>query len=297
MNIDNFTLLEPIIKHAPLGMRFYDLAYSMNVTDGLNVTARPYGKPLPVLPAAHSPVSGIYGFYTLPGFRKYEFENEKDPFTDFCVDDSLPNWVISVEDTLGRFLPQVMPMCLPKKNLLVVPMYSNPARPSVAGYATVRGELWDETNNKPASWAVVSTQYTPGVVYSTVADGRGMFVLFLPYPKPSNGTLLTLQQWPLSFKIHYEPNAQRWLGQPEPETLTGETVEAAKQRTPPDSNTLLQQTEAGIFDIAAGANPTLTSSLRYRTDLVLKTRDKEPDNANYKEEYKIAKHRLWIAPA
>jgi len=295
MNVDNFTLLEAVVKRAPLGLRFHDLAYSVNVTDGLNVTARPYDKPKPMLTAAHSPVSGVYGFYTLPGMRAYE-DNQK-PVTDWCVAGSPPNWVISVEDTQERFLPQVMPMCLPKEQLLVVQLYSTPSRPAMAGYATVRGELWDNTNNKPASWAVVSAANGLGGDFVGVADGRGMFVLFLPYPKPINGTPLNQQQWPLTFQILYQPSAQRWIGQPAPEPTTGETIEQAKQRIPPDSNVLFQQSAATIFDIAAASNASLTTALRYRTDLVLKTRDKEPDSATYVEEFKIAQHRLWVAPA
>jgi hypothetical protein len=297
MNVDNFTLLEAVVKHAPLGLRFIDLAYGVNVTDGLNVTARPFDKPLPVLRAAHSPVSGVYGFYSMPGFRRYE--DDELPVENWCVAGSPPNWIISVDDTLGRFLPQVMPMCLPKKNLFEVPLYSNPARTAMAGYATVRGELWDKAANKPASWAVVSaknaldTEYR----YSTVADGRGMFVLFLPYPKPISGIALNRQAWSLDFQIHYEPKVHRWSGQNAPEPAEGETVEEAKVRIPPDSNVLLRQVAGSIYDIAAGAGATLTSDLHYRSDLVLKTRDKEPDSPNYVEKYKTAEHRLWVQSA
>jgi len=186
---------------------------------------------------------------------------------------------------------------LPKEQLLVVELYSTPSRPAMAGYATVRGELWDKTNNQPARWAVVSASNGLGGDFVGVADGRGMFVLFLPYPKPVNGTLLNMQQWSLSFHIHYEPNVQRWLGQAEPEINYGETVDAVKERIPPDSHTLLQQSEARIFDIAAASNASLITALRYRTDLVLKTRDKEPDNEDYKEKYELAEHRLWVTPA
>jgi len=300
MNVDNFTPLEAVVKHAPLGLRFTDLAYGVNVTDGLNVTARPFDKPLPVLRAAHSPVSGVYGFYSLPGFRRYE--DDELPVENWCVAGSPPNWIISVEDRLGRFLPQVMPMCLPKQNLFAVPLYSSPARTAMAGYATVRGELWDKAVNKAASWAVVKA-FQPDlpidkrIEYAGVADGRGMFVLFLPYPKPVGGIALNQQAWPLDFEVFYEPKVYRWSGQTEPEPAGGETIDNAKTRIPPDSNVLLRQSMGSIYDIAAGAGATLASDLHYRKDLALKTRDQEPDSPNYVEKYKTAEHRLWVQSA
>src|SRR5262249_31407302 len=62
-------VLESIELRAPLAVRLFDLARDVPVTDGVEVTARRLSpRELgPGITATRSPVSGVYGFRTLPG--------------------------------------------------------------------------------------------------------------------------------------------------------------------------------------------------------------------------------------
>src|SRR5439155_6819906 len=167
--------LESVLLRAPLGLRFLDLARGVAVTDGLIVTARPLDKVgatligvgMPTL-ASRSPVSGIYGFRSLPGLEPYTrgeraasdwcgvgsplggFEPRPEELLELGTlrrlvgaDELTPaaNFLVQVEDRLDRFLPQVVLLCLPLERLLEVPLFSGPTRPPPPGLAVVRGQL------------------------------------------------------------------------------------------------------------------------------------------------------------
>src|SRR4029079_10305955 len=126
-----------VVRRAPLGLRFLDLARGLAVTDGLSVVAYPVGGANLRRSALRSPVSGVYGFRSLPGLRLYE--QNLAPATDWCptpTDGGTPggdalhdlapikslveanengtaaNFVVEVADQHGRFLPQALQMCL-----------------------------------------------------------------------------------------------------------------------------------------------------------------------------------------
>ncbi|GAB4525755.1 MAG: hypothetical protein OHK0046_41910 [Anaerolineae bacterium] len=265
-----FKLLESVVRSAPLGLRFRDLVRNIDVVDGLIVTAWPFGKSEPRLSATRSPVSGIYGYASLPGLREYELG--RLPATHWCNSNSLPNFVVSVEDSHGRFLPQVLPLCLPKPALVVIQLFSNPARPTPIGYAAVRGQLWDATRNAPACWGRISATLPDGKQYEAVADGRGAFVIFLPSPAPQDAanfeelvTPVADLTWPLTFRVAYQPTTHRWQGQIAPEQSLIFPEDEQKTRIPPDTLTILEQAEA----VFAGGAATFTGTLAYRQDLIL----------------------------
>ncbi len=116
--------LESIVRRAPLGLRFQDLARGLDVTEGLAVSAWPIGSLPPGVTAERSPLSGIYGFRALSGLRDYAIGLR--PASDWCVpaEAGVPNFVVQVEDRRQRFLPQAMRLCLPRERVVTVPLFS-----------------------------------------------------------------------------------------------------------------------------------------------------------------------------
>jgi hypothetical protein len=168
--MQRFVLLEKVTRRAPLGLRFLDLTREVPVTDGLVVTAWQLGTSSPQYTALRSPLSGIYGFSSLPGLKNYEVGER--PASYWCPPSSPPgsppleptpqeltslnslqallssnentargNFAVYVSDQMERFLPQLLLMCLPKEYLVEVPLFSSPARPAPVGYGAVRGEV------------------------------------------------------------------------------------------------------------------------------------------------------------
>ncbi len=296
--------LESILLRAPLGVRFIDLSRGVPVTDGLVVTARPLeivvgevvsvGRPMLAL---RSPVSGIYGFRTLPGLEPYvRGEREASawcgggsPFEGFepTPEELLElgtlrrlvgaealtpaaNFVVRVEDQAGRFLPQVLLLCLPREQLLEVPLFSSPARPVPSGLAAVRGQVAERDPSgqagAAAGWALV-TASTDGVTYAALADARGMFALFLPYAatlpplagSPPHGALPFDQlTWPISVQVFYEPAHQR-------------RVPGLDPRDPPDVRSILEQRSARVYDTPTQPGSSVVRPLRLGRELVVAT--------------------------
>lgn len=270
-------------------MRFLDLARGLPVTDRLIVTTWAAGAREPKFTATRSPLSGVYGFRSLPGLRP--FEQNEQPALDWCSSppngisispDALhdlntlrdlitagaggpaPNFVISVVDQLERFLPQVLLMCLPKEKLIEVPLFSAPARPVTPGMAVVRGELWEAANERPASWAFITASPEPATTYVAVADERGMFTLTLPYANslpplvgspPHGSTPIDQLTWPLTVQVFYQPMHQRFVS----------------GLDPPDIRSILEQDAAQLHDTPGSPAATLMRSLRFGEPLTLAT--------------------------
>lgn len=254
--------LETLVRRAPLGLRFTDIVRDLTITDGLLVRAQPLGTVLPPQEALRSPVSGIYGFRQLPGLRGYTYGLR--PASDWCVGNGTPeapNFVITVTDQQGRFLPQLLLLCLPRTRLVTVPLYSSPARAPLGGYAVVRGELWHNSADAPAAWAVVTA--TPGD-FVAVADARGLFTLFLPVPALSTAPAfdtapLDELQWPLTFEVLYAPA----------------TREAVLPDHPPTTASIVGQAAATVFDTPTGSGAaSVVRNLVYGQELVVATAER-----------------------
>jgi hypothetical protein len=249
-------ILERTTFRAPLGLRFLDAVTRTAVVDGLSVEAWPVGDRGASRSAVRSPLSGLYGFTTLPGLRDYEVGRR--PATDWCPNPPPEpigegNFVVRAVDGLNRFLPMTLLACLPRESVAEVALFSAPSRPAPAGLATVQGEVWDETNDRPAAWATVevSTAATSAIA---LCDQRGMFLALLPYadalppiaPGPGPATPLS---WSVTIRVHYQPAGQF-------------RVDDGPQN-PPDVRSLLAQ---------APATPAaITRELRFGHPLVVAT--------------------------
>jgi hypothetical protein len=175
----------------------------------------------------------------------------------------MANFAIAVNDRLGRFLPVVMQICVPKNRLVEVPLFSAPARAVPGGLAAIRGEVWSQSANRPASWALV-TASPDGTTYVGMADARGIFTLVIPFAgalpplvgsPPSGATEIGELTWPLTIQVYYQPTAQRPVDDAEP----------------PDVRSVLEQAPAEVYDTLVLHGPSLVRELRFGQDLVIAT--------------------------
>jgi hypothetical protein len=280
-------VLESLIRRAPLGLRCRDLAREAVVSDGLTVLAWPLGRPAERRAALVSPISGIHGFRSLPGLGDYE--TGALPADAWCgsppYGGALPagnltdleglvsgasappfaNFVVTIDDRLGRFLPQTLFLCLPRESLLEVPLFPAPARPTPPGLGVVRAELRERAAGRPAGWALVTAR-ADGESYVGLADARGMVVIFLPYARPLpplvgsppyGGAALDQLSWPVRIEVFYQPAQQR--------RLAGRDV--------PDTRSLLEQAAARIYpqDADSAAVGFIEPALAFRRELILAT--------------------------
>ena len=300
-----FTRLETTLLRAPLGLRFVDLARNLAVTDELSVVAWALGGTGPVYQAdvhaaARSPLSGAYGFRSLPGLRAYE--TGERPATDWCAPGGSPpgspptgiwpgsgldvfdpfgasaNFAVMLEDRSGRFLPELLLLCLPQERLLEVPLFSGPARPTPSGQAVLRGQVWDRLAAAPAAWALVTAQTpppngNPAPVYTGLADEQGRFSLFMPYASPlppptgspPHGVLdIDALTWPLTIEVLYEPAIQQHVQGPD------------GAQPPPDLRSIIYQRPADVYDRTGVFASTLTRALRFGQELIVATQDLAP---------------------
>ena len=96
------TRLEVSQTFTPLGIRFWDLTQNLPITDGLAVNLRLMGSSAAALPAVLTR-SGVYAFFGLPGLYAAEHPGPagNGPPRTF-------RYVVTVQDLLGRYLPEVL---------------------------------------------------------------------------------------------------------------------------------------------------------------------------------------------
>jgi len=207
-------------------------------------------------------MSGNYGFRSLPGLRDYELNLL--PASHWCPGngETNANFAIRIEDVQRRFLPQVLRLCLPKEDVLEVPLFSSPARPPSPGMAVIRGEVRERTADRPAAWAVLTATVNNDKAYVTVADERGMFMFLLPNaariaPGPSLTGPMDQYAWPVIIQVNYQPGGQ--------ELIPGLDV--------PHIRSILNQGAVALFDTLAAPAANITRSLHFGVELVVTTQD------------------------
>jgi hypothetical protein len=223
-----FHQLESVFHLTPLGIRCLDISTGVPVSAGLRVTATSTGflaRPVTALPTR----SGGYALHNLPGLHELEYET--DPTLT-----SPPlgkEFAIQVDDLEGRFLSWGVLLTLPRKEVLKAFMFSSPSRPKVAGLLVIRGALKDASrlgpdgSPLPAGYTRIEARHltNPPTIYVGLADARGQFALFLPFPNPLQppaGALITSPntpgrktlselRWPVRLSFFYEPGQQKFI--------------------------------------------------------------------------------------
>ena len=255
-------ILETTSYRAPLALRGIDSISGADVGDGLIAIAWPQGDPTRARTAAPSPVSSLLGFGMLPGLHVEELA-AADPGATPSGPVLLP-FVVTVTDTLGRFLPEAMVVQAPVTAPVDVLLYSAPARPRPPGWATVYGEVHVDLDGTPAAWALLEiTDGTAAYCYKTVSDEVGRFLFYLPYPEalpplvdsPPVGGGIGQVTWTLTVRVRYEPAKLRWPASPAP-------------AGPPDIFTVGAQKKADIAT-SGGIQQSYDGTLSFGTPLLL----------------------------
>lgn len=261
---------------APLGLRFWDAVLGVPVGDGLIVTASPLGSPALVARATVSP-SGVYGFCHLPGLAKVE-HGAGD--AAYWAGVTQRRFTVSVADTQRRFQPFHFVVAAPTRGIVTsvcgdvmspavdsppgsppelqpgIPLYSTATRPTPAGMAVLRAELWDTVTQAPAAWALVAAQPSsqpPGQTTAWgMADANGRVAVLFSYPEPvSPGPAMWQQTWQVALQAAYTP---------------GFPVPAA-----PDLCAARGQAAATLWSDWTQTSPLTTVTLAFGEDLVVRT--------------------------
>ena len=253
-------VLETLGYRAPLALHCVDAASGADVGDGLVATAWPQGDPASARTARRSLVSTLLGFGLLPGLRAQELAR--------AAGAAAPGWpaaaprpfVVTVSDTLRRYLPEAMTVDAPVDTPVEVTLYSAPARPRPPGWATVYGEV--HAGPGPAGWALVSV--SDGTAsYQAVSDQAGRFLVYLPYPEalpslagsPPAGGGIGLVSWPVTVTVNYQPGTLAWPASPAP-------------GGPPDIASVRAQHPAQVM-VAGSPQPGCNGTLALGTPLLL----------------------------
>ena len=106
-------VLEKLVRHAALGLRFWDVAAGSSAVHGLLVEVVSRSNPNARTVAQPNP-SGVYVAHGIPGLRDFEFSA-----ADFATLWSAVTraYRVEVSDPLGRFLPMGFDADLPMRGL------------------------------------------------------------------------------------------------------------------------------------------------------------------------------------
>ncbi len=267
-------VLEAFTTFTALGIRLWDPVTDQQIRGGLTVQASPQGRPQAIVHARRS-YGDVYTFSHLPGLRAVEYGLEpKAPASPGAQHD----YVVQVTDPRGRYLPVafLVGLPLPYRGVYLsgnaaspteatphgLHLYSAPGRALPASTATIRGELLHLHDGAPAAHAVVRVQSESGEAWYGLCDGRGRFIVILPYPALTHGfggspsslghRPLFQQAWPLLLSVFFEPDTQL--------ELTGAQV--------PDYLSVLRQARAEIYEQPpeAGGTPVAGIPVELRFD-------------------------------
>jgi len=284
--------LERPFVHTVLGIQFWDPSIDEPITDGLNVTAQLQGTSYPVLNAFRT-ASGSYAFQGLPSLHDLEY-----PASDSQAAPSPQQsftFVISVADSLNRYLPALFAVDLPLNysglflsNDSGSPsglggrayLFSAPPRVVTVGTNVVRASLWDRDRNQPAAFAALQVSIA-GKEWIGMADDQGRAQIQFPAPllqslslgsPPGSGQGPTSSvSWPVQVSVQYEPAQLRYLLKGLPD------VPWPWNGTPSLKSILGEQAPALIWQNESGPPaPQWTGTLHYGTSLILRTALNDP---------------------
>ena len=215
--------LERVSHYTPLGIRFWDPALGRAVTDGLEVTLWPPGRP-ELARRAFRTRSGVYAFEGLPGFARLEFPDPERPPQDSPPTVNPPvaaSFLVRVLDRLGRYLPVLFGVDAPQRgiyptqpppgpNLPGFFLFSAPARPATASLGVARAQLVERVNataRRPAAFAVLEVRTNGGPAWQGIADAAGRVVVFFPYPPfvfPTPPPPDPTPGWDVTVRVRYQ---------------------------------------------------------------------------------------------
>jgi hypothetical protein len=272
----------------PLGIRFWDLALDLPILSGLSVQLRLSGSIGPVLDAVLTR-SGVFAFFGLPGLRAVEYPTSAGygPPRTFT-------YVVTVEDTLGRYLPTVLVYTLDQTGAVLVNgtpdgtpgarlayLFSAPARSAPPGFAAVTADLLDQDSGQPAAWAVINIQVgADPELWTGIADDSGRALVLVPFPVAQRlllgsppgagqGTIAD-ETWPLTVEVYFSPSA---LSYP---LATIPDISWPWTDTPSLKDVLQNQNPAVVWSGSLTSQTEFPATLTLGQNLVLRTAAQSP---------------------
>ncbi len=283
----SFPNIEKLLFVAPLGMCFHDAATGERIADGLSVSVFPVTKSIYKQRTTAVPNrSGVYVLHHASGLEDFssgagdaEFWQENPPQKLFIAE---------VSDQENRFQPfqftlklpvkgiyhwENLPFVSPNKNLPSIPLYSAASRKIIGGMAVIRAEL-HQSQEKPASWAVLEARFNGNLIARGIAGRDGQIVLMFPTLSPQNNPItsppakatrvaLADQNWMLDLTVKYEPN----IFQTSPPVSTENEAEVL-----PDLRLVLAQANGTLWANAEQTDVLTTAVLKLGKELILRSR-------------------------
>lgn len=280
-------VIEKLSLVAPLGLCFHDAATGERINTGLNVAVYPVSETI----RKHriNALSNRSGVYVLQ--KAYGLENFSNGAGDARFwDENPPNKLYTVEvfDVEKRFQPfqftvklpvkgiyqwESVPAASPNKNLPSIPLYSAPTRKPAGGMSVIRADL-RQTDETPASWAVLEARFNGNLAARGIADREGRIVLIFPTLPPQNNPIvsppalasrisLAEQQWVLDLTVKYQPN----IFQSSP-PISAETDEEVL----PDLRLVQAQANGRLWADGGQTEEYKTAILRLGKELILRSR-------------------------
>lgn len=284
--------LERVSVYTPLGIRFWDAASDVAVTDSLEVTARPPERP-DLRRAAFRTLSGVYAFSNLPGLRGLEAADPDLPAGVHPLPESPPQihpFIVEVNDRRGRFVPVTFQVDLPYRGVYPTQpdaggppgpglpgflLFSAPARALPSSLAVIRAQLVERVppaggapaQFRPASHAVLEVAAPGGLAWLGLADERGSVVAAFPYPR------FTTSAGPLSPPpVLSGPRAQSWDLTVRARYRPADQVKPDSAASLPDLGSILTQPAARLWPAPGGPGQAqLNVQLLFGQPLILQT--------------------------
>lgn len=287
---------EQVTIFTVLGIQFWDQVLDQPVTDGLAVAAQLLGADyMPV--AAFRTVSGVYAFQGLPCLHSVEYPvagaaGGVSPARTFP-------FVITVADTLSRFLPAlfVVDLPLPYPGLFLSDqvtsppgegarayLFSAPTRTAGPGVSTVRADLWDRDAGSPAAYAAMDV-WIGGQLWRGMADDQGRAVVQFPSPLVTRLSLgsppgsgqgpATGMSWPIQVAVRYQPAKLRF-------PMAASRGAVWPWATTPSLKSILDEQQPALIwqDEAGPAVAEWTGDLVYGQELIQRTSTGSPSAAS-----------------
>jgi hypothetical protein len=295
---------------APLGLCFHDTATGERVNDGLNISVYPETKNARKNRTSAFPNrSGVYVLHKAYGLENFPYGKGDAEFWQNNPPHRM--YVVEVFDAERRFQPfqftvalpvrgiykwENIPVVSPVKNLSSIPLYSAPSRKVFGGMSVMRAHL-RQTDNVPASWAVLEARFDGNLIARGIADREGKIALIFPSLSPQNNPFasppatatsipLADQQWLLDLTIKYEPR----IFQSSPPDLSENDEEIF-----PDLRLGLAQATGKLWADAGKTEEYKTAALHLGKELILRSRAEVlspmPDAATAESSF------LFVSPA
>ncbi|HQU86608.1 MAG TPA: hypothetical protein PKY59_25985 [Pyrinomonadaceae bacterium] len=277
--IESFSLV------APLGLCFHDTATGERIGDGLRVEVYPvsvnhWKKRTKAFPNR----SGVYVLQQAYGLENFPFGKGDAEFWT----ENPPNktYIVEVFDELNRFqlfsfsveLPvrgilqwESIPVISPSKNLFSIPLYSSATRSPLAGMSVIRASLF-ESDEKPASFAVLEARFEGELIARGIADRNGQIALIFPSLSPQNNPIvsppaqatrisLANQNWNLDFSLKYQPNI----------FVSSPNFNNSNEDNFPDLSIVLAQENAILWANTEKTEELTTAVLQFGKELILRS--------------------------